>query len=33
LPLVAFFLLLFLWFGATVLKIQTCLEIGVAQCK
>jgi len=33
LPLVAFFLLLFVWFGATVLKIQTCLEIGVEQCK
>ena len=33
LPLVAFFLLLFAWFGVTILKIQTCLQIGVELCK
>lgn len=33
LPLVAFFLLLFVWLGATILKIQTCLQIGVELCK
>lgn len=33
LPLVAFFLLLFVWLGATILKIQTCLKIGVELCK
>lgn len=32
-PLVAFFLLAFVWLGATLLKIQTCLQIGVALCK
>ncbi|MDO8742846.1 MAG: hypothetical protein Q7J62_00340 [Polaromonas sp.] len=32
-PLVAFLLLLFVWLGATVLKIRTCLDIGVALCK
>jgi len=33
LPLVAFFLLVFVWLGATILKIQTCLQIGVELCK
>lgn len=33
LPLVAFLLLLFVWIGATMLKIQTCLQMGVALCK
>jgi hypothetical protein len=33
LPLVAFFLLLFVWLGATILKIQTCLQVGVELCK
>ena len=33
LPLVAFFLLLFVWLGVTILKIQTCLQIGVELCK
>lgn len=32
-PLVAFFLLAFVWLGVTLLKIQTCLQIGVALCK
>lgn len=33
LPLVAFLLLLFVWIGATMLKIQTCLQMGVELCK
>ncbi len=33
LPLVAFFLLLFVWLGVTILKIQTCMQIGVELCK
>ncbi len=33
LPLVAFLLLAFVWLGVTILKIQTCLQIGVALCK
>ncbi len=33
LPLVAFFLLAFVWIGATLLKIQTCLKMGVELCK
>ena len=33
LPLVAFLLLVFVWLGATLLKIQTCVHIGVALCK
>ena len=32
-PLVAFLLLAFIWLGATIYKIQTCLQIGVEQCK
>ncbi len=32
-PLVAFLLLTFIWLGATVYKIQTCLQIGVELCK
>jgi len=32
-PLVAFLLLLFVWIAATLLKIRTCLEIGVELCK
>lgn len=33
LPLVAFFLLVFVWLGVTILKIQTCLQVGVELCK
>ena len=33
LPLVAFFLLAFVWLGTTILKIQTCLQVGVELCK
>lgn len=33
LPLVAFLLLSFVWLTFTILKIQTCLQIGVALCK
>ena len=32
-PLVAFCLLLFVWLGATIYKIQTCIQIGVELCK
>ncbi|MGY8904490.1 MAG: hypothetical protein ACKVIH_08090 [Burkholderiales bacterium] len=32
-PLVAFLLLAFIWIGVTLLKIQTCLQVGVEQCK
>jgi len=32
-PLVAFLLLLFAWLAATLMKIRTCLEIGVHLCK
>lgn len=32
-PLVAFLLLLFIWLGATIYKIQTCIRIGVELCK
>ncbi len=32
-PLVAFLLLLFVWLGVTILRIQTCLQIGVELCK
>ena len=32
-PLVAFFLLVFIWLGATIYKIQTCIRIGVELCK
>ena len=32
-PLVAFLLLVFIWLGATIYKIQTCLQIGVELCK
>jgi hypothetical protein len=32
-PLVAFFLLFFVWLGATIYKIQTCIRIGVELCK
>lgn len=33
LPLVAFLLLAFVWLGATMAKIEICLQIGVALCK
>ncbi len=33
LPLVAFFILLFLWLGATAAKIAYCVNVGVAQCQ
>lgn len=33
LPLVAFLCLLFVWLAATWMKIQTCLQMGVALCK
>lgn len=32
-PLVAFLLLVFIWLGATIYKIQTCIRIGVELCK
>lgn len=32
-PLVAFLLLVFVWLGATIYKIQICLQIGVELCK
>ena len=32
-PLVAFCMLLFIWLGATIYKIQTCIQIGVELCK
>jgi hypothetical protein len=32
-PLVAFLLLVFIWLGATIYKIQACVQIGVEQCK
>jgi hypothetical protein len=32
-PLVAFLLVLMIWVFATILKIQTCVEIGVKQCQ
>ena len=31
--ILAFLLLVFVWLGATVYKIQTCLQIGVEFCK
>lgn len=33
LPLVAFLLLAFVWFGVTVLKIQICLQVGLEHCQ
>lgn len=33
LPLVVFFMLGFVWFGATVAKVSYCAEIGVELCK
>ena len=33
LPLVAFLMLVFVWLGATILKIQTCLQVGIELCK
>lgn len=33
LPLVAILLLTFVWLGVTILKVQTCLQIGVELCK
>lgn len=32
-PLVAFFLLLFVWLVSTIYRIKTCIEIGVELCK
>lgn len=32
-PLAAFFLMLSLWMVATVVKINLCLQLGVAQCQ
>lgn len=32
-PLVAFLMLIFIWLGATIYRIRTCLEIGVELCK
>jgi hypothetical protein len=32
-PLVAFLLLVFVWIAATLMRIRTCLEIGVELCK
>lgn len=33
LPMVAFLVLLFVWLGVTVAKINICLKIGVQLCK
>ena len=33
LPLVAFAVLLLIWGGAAILKVSTCLQIGIALCK
>jgi uncharacterized protein YggT (Ycf19 family) len=33
LPLVAFLLLGFVWLAATILKVQTCLQMGVELCQ
>ena len=33
LPLVAFLVLVFVWLAATIVRIQTCLQIGVELCK
>jgi hypothetical protein len=30
---VAFFMLLFVWLAVTILKIKTCLQVGVELCK
>jgi hypothetical protein len=32
-PLGAFLMLVFIWLGATLFKIQLCLQLGMAQCK
>ena len=32
-PLGTFLMLSFVWLGATLFKIQLCLQLGVAQCK
>jgi hypothetical protein len=32
-PLGTFLMLSFVWLGATLFKIQFCLQLGVAQCK
>jgi hypothetical protein len=32
-PLGAFLMMGFVWLGATLFKIQLCLQLGVAQCK
>jgi hypothetical protein len=32
-PLVAFFILLFIWLAATIAKISICVQIGVQACK
>lgn len=32
-PLVAFLILAFVWLGATIVRIQICLQIGVELCK
>lgn len=32
-PLVAFLMLFFIWLGATVYRVKTCIEIGVELCK
>lgn len=33
LPLVAFLLVLMVWVGATLMKIQYCLRLGVGMCR
>ena len=33
LPLVAFAMLLLIWGGAAIVKVSTCLQIGIALCK
>lgn len=32
-PLVAFMVLLFIWLGATIAKVNICVQIGVQLCK
>lgn len=32
-PLVAFFLLVFVWLASTILKVQTCVQMGVQACR
>lgn len=33
LPYVVFFIMLFVWIAALILKVSVCLEIGIEQCR